>query len=62
MVFGLIGTIPEDGVTPELDGYGLKIKVFSIKDHRLENAIVYLKEDVSKPNALSIWAVRYKRC
>lgn len=39
-VFGLLGFIPEDGSTPELEGYGLVIKVIEIKDHQLEKAIV----------------------
>ncbi len=44
LVFGLLGTIPDDGSTPEVEGYGLKFKVTGIKDHRLESAIVFLKE------------------
>lgn len=40
LVFGLLGSVPEDGSTPELEEYGLKIKVTEIKDHRLESAIV----------------------
>lgn len=31
-VFGLLGTIPSDGSTPELEEYGLKIKVTKIKN------------------------------
>jgi len=41
-VFGLLGSIPEDGSTPELEEYGLYIKVTEIKDHRLIKAIVCL--------------------
>lgn len=44
MVFGLLGTIPEDGETPELEEFGLVIKVTEIKEHRLEKAIVALSE------------------
>ena len=40
LVFGLLGFIPEDGSTPELEGFGLSIKVTEIKDHQLERAIV----------------------
>lgn len=39
-VFGLLGSIPEDGSTPELEEYGLHIKVTEIRDHRLIKAIV----------------------
>ncbi|MCL2708037.1 MAG: hemolysin family protein [Defluviitaleaceae bacterium] len=39
-VFGLLGTIPEDGQTPELDEYGLHVRVAEIKEHRLEGALV----------------------
>ncbi len=41
-VFGLLGTIPDDGSTPELEGYGLVIKVTEIRNHRLERAVVAL--------------------
>ena len=44
LVFGLLGSIPDDGSTPELEEYGLKIKVREIKDRRLESAIVCLVE------------------
>lgn len=39
-VFGLLGFIPEEGTTPELEEFGLTIKVAAIKDHHLERAIV----------------------
>ncbi|HWQ75315.1 MAG TPA: hemolysin family protein [Syntrophomonas sp.] len=39
-IFGLLGSIPEDGSTPELEEYGLHVKVTEIKNHRLETAIV----------------------
>ncbi|MCL2045359.1 MAG: hemolysin family protein [Oscillospiraceae bacterium] len=42
MVFSLLGNIPEDGSTPEIEEYGLIIRVISIKDHRLESAMVTL--------------------
>ncbi|HAN21985.1 MAG: hemolysin [Clostridiales bacterium GWF2_36_10] len=47
LVFGLLGSIPDDGSTPELEEYGILIKVKEIKDHRLEKAIIYIPE---KPN------------
>ncbi len=45
-IFGLLGTVPEDGSTPELEEYGLNIKVTKIKGHRLETAIVCRDEQV----------------
>ncbi len=39
-VFGMLGYVPEDGSTPELEGYNLHIKVVKIKDHQLEKAVV----------------------
>lgn len=47
LVFGVLGIIPEDGSTMELDEYGLKIKVTEIKGRRLETAIVYKSQDSS---------------
>jgi len=40
MVFGLLGSIPEDGSTLEIEGYGLDIKIESIQNRRLETASV----------------------
>jgi putative hemolysin len=45
LVFGLLGFIPDDGSTPELEGFGLTIKVTEIKDHQLEKAIVYVDQN-----------------
>ena len=45
LVFGLLGTIPDDGSTLELVEYGLKIKITEIKGRRLETALVILNED-----------------
>ncbi len=45
LVFGVLGIIPEDGTTMELEEYGLKIKVTEIKGRRLETAIVYKFKD-----------------
>jgi putative hemolysin len=46
LVFGMLGTIPEDGSTPELEAYGLLIKVTVIREHRIESAVVCLTEKV----------------
>lgn len=40
LVFGLLGTVPDDGSKPELEEFGLAIKVTEVRSHRLENAIV----------------------
>ena len=48
LVFGLLGSIPADGSTPELEEYGLSIKVTQIKEHRLVSAVVYLPEATAK--------------
>lgn len=48
LVFGLLGSIPDDGSTPELEEYGMVIKVKEIKDRRLESAVVYLTESGRK--------------
>ena len=44
LVFGLLGTIPNDGSTPELEEYGLTIRVKEIKERRLESAVVCLSD------------------
>jgi len=41
-----LGEIPEDGTTPEIEVYGLKIKVTEIRDHRIEWARVTVLEKV----------------
>ncbi len=43
LVFGLLGYIPEDGNTPELEEFGLTIKVTEILDHQLVKAVVYVE-------------------
>jgi putative hemolysin len=47
-VFGSLGYIPDDGSTPELDEFGLHIKVSKIVDHQLEKAIVCLERKESE--------------
>lgn len=44
LVFSLLGTIPSDGSTPEVEDYGLNIKVTKIKNRRLQSAIVCLTD------------------
>lgn len=44
LVFGLYGSVPDDGTTFEIDIENLHIKVTEIRDHRLETAIVCLIE------------------
>lgn len=40
LVFGILGNVPDDGSTPELEEYGLLIKVTKITGRRLINAVV----------------------
>ena len=40
LIFGVMNSIPEDGSRPELEAFGLSIRVEDIKDHRVEYAIV----------------------
>ncbi len=44
MVFAIIGNIPPDGTTLEIEEYGLLIKVTNIKERRIENSIVCLTD------------------
>ena len=46
MILGELGTIPEDGATPELEAYGLQIRVTKIREHRIESALVTVLEKV----------------
>lgn len=50
LILAELGEIPEDGSTPELEAYGLNIKVTKIRDHRIEWAIVCLTEKVQDNN------------
>jgi putative hemolysin len=47
LVFGSIGTIPDDGSTLELQEYGLRIQITEVKGRRLETAMVYLNQDTN---------------
>ena len=46
MIFAELGEIPEDGSTPELEAYGLSIKVTKINEHRIESTKVTI---IDKP-------------
>ena len=50
MILGELGSIPEDGSTPELEAYGLQIRVTRIEDHRIEEAMACVidKNDINK--------------
>ncbi len=41
-VFGMLGSIPEDGTTLELDAAGLHIKVMEIREHLIDKAFICL--------------------
>ena len=45
-IFGILGEIPDDGTTLELETDDLLIKVESVLDHRIESTLVTLKERV----------------
>lgn len=50
MILGELNAIPEDGTTPELEAYGLHIRVDRIAEHRIETAVVQrLKPEETKP-------------
>ena len=44
LVFGALGTIPDDGKGFELDTAGLHIRVIDIKKHRVDKALVCVDE------------------
>lgn len=43
-IFGLLGAVPDDGTTLELETDDLKIQVVSVEDHRIESTVVRKKE------------------
>ena len=45
-VFGIYGTIPSDGTQFEVTANGLQIKVLSIKEHRLQHALVQKQTNI----------------
>lgn len=48
MILSELGEIPEDGATPELEAYGMQIKVTAIREHRIEQAKVAVLEKVQE--------------
>ena len=46
LILSCLGEIPEDNSHPEIEAYGLKIKVTKIRDHRIESAKVTVLEKV----------------
>lgn len=48
MILSELGEIPEDGTTPELEAYGMQIKVTAIREHRIEQAKVAVLEKVQE--------------
>lgn len=40
LVFGALGSIPDDGVQVEVDAFGMHVRVLEIRDHRVERALV----------------------
>jgi putative hemolysin len=48
LIFGAHGVIPEDGSNFEIETDGLVIKVIEISDHRIQKALVCLKEPQGK--------------
>lgn len=47
-VFGLLGNVPDDGSKPEIEDYGLHIKVQEVREHRMEVAVVCLLDKKEK--------------
>ena len=45
-IFGILGEIPDDGTTLDLETDDLIIKVESVLDHRIETTLVTVKERV----------------
>ena len=46
LILSELGEIPADGTTPELEAFGLQIKVTKIEDHRIESTKVAVLEKV----------------
>ena len=44
LVFGTLGTFPEDGTSIQVEVAGLAIKVIEIRNHKVEEAIVCIQE------------------
>ena len=43
LVFGTLGTVPQDGSQFDLEIGCMVVKVISIREHQVENAIIHLK-------------------
>jgi putative hemolysin len=52
LVFGMLGTIPDDGTTPEVEAYGMLIKITKIHEHRIESAVVCLLEKAKDESSI----------
>jgi putative hemolysin len=50
LILDALETLPEDGETAETEVGDLQIKVTSVKEHRIEEAIVCLKREVEEDN------------
>ena len=50
LIFSQFTTIPQDGSTPELDCFGLHIRVEKLEDHRVETALVTKLPPEEKPD------------
>ena len=48
MILSELGEIPDDGATPELEAFGMQIKVTEIRDHRIEQTKVAVLEKVQE--------------
>ena len=51
LIFGALGTVPQDGTQISLETAGLSIHVTKILDHQAETAIVCLENPVTSPDA-----------
>lgn len=50
LIFGALGTIPQDGATVEVETAGLVIKVTEIRNHQVETAVVCLENPAAPEN------------
>ena len=48
LILNELGEIPADGSTPEIEAFGLQIKVTKIEDHRIESTKVAVLEKVQE--------------
>lgn len=48
LVFGALGTIPQDGSTVEVEAAGLWIKIMEIRNHQVETALVSLENTINE--------------